>query len=63
MRKREQIAWLLLSFGCLVIVNFLWHFLTVPCVGLQFVIVVFPAQIHLIFVRTCGRICLAGIWT
>ena len=35
-RKRELVALLLLSFGCLVVVNVLWLFLTVPLVGLQF---------------------------
>ena len=40
-RKRELFALLLLSFGCRVIVNnVLWLFLTVPWVGLQFVIVI-----------------------
>ena len=34
-RKRELVALLLLSYGCLVIVNVLWLFLTVPWVGLQ----------------------------
>ena len=29
-RKRELVALLLLSFGCLVTVNVLWFFLTVP---------------------------------
>ena len=41
-RKRELVALLLLSFGCLVTVNVLWLFLTVPCVGLQCWFVVFP---------------------
>ena len=48
-RKREIVALLLLSFGCLVTVNVLWLFLTVPWVGLQFVIVVFPDHTHLPF--------------
>ena len=39
----------LLSFLCLITVNFLWFFLTVSWVGLQFVIVVFPDQTHLHF--------------
>ena len=46
-RKRELVALLLLSFGCLVTVNVLWLFLTVPCVSLQFVIVVYPDHTHL----------------
>ena len=39
--KRELVNLLLLSFECLVIVNALWTCLTVPWVGLQFVIVFF----------------------
>ena len=45
-RKRELVALLLLSYGCLVAVNVLWLFLTVPWVGLQCVIVVFPDHNH-----------------
>ena len=41
-RKRELVALLLLSFGCLVTVNSLLLFLTVLSVCLQYVIVVFP---------------------
>ena len=45
-------AWPLLSFRCLVtvnvFVNVLWLFLTVPWVGLQCVIVVFPDLTHLL---------------
>ena len=48
-RKRELVALLLLSFGSLVTVNVLWLFLTVPWVGLQWVIVVFPDHTHLPF--------------
>ena len=40
----------LLSFGCRVTVNVLLLFLTVPWVGLQYVIVVFPDHTHLLFV-------------
>ena len=40
--EKRVVALLLLSYGCLVTVNFLWLFLTVPLVGLQCVIVVFP---------------------
>ena len=49
MRKRKLFALLLLSFGCLATVNVTWFFLTVPWVGLQFVIVVFPDHTHLLF--------------
>ena len=41
-RNRELVALLLLSTGCLVTVNVLWLFLTMPWVGLRRVIVVFP---------------------
>ena len=45
-RKRELVALVLLPFGCLLTVNVLKLFLTVPWVGLQFVIVVFPDHTH-----------------
>ena len=45
-RKRELADLLLLSFGCLVTVNVMWLFLTVPWVGLQFV---FPDHTYLLF--------------
>ena len=50
MWKRELVALLLLSVECLVAVDVLRLFLTVPWVGLQFVIVVFPDHTHLLFV-------------
>ena len=46
--KRNLVALLLLSFGCLVTVYVLLLFLTVPWVGLQCVIVVFHAHTHLL---------------
>ena len=46
------VALLLLSYGCLVTVNVLLLFLTVPCVGLHCVIVVFPGHTHLPFYET-----------
>ena len=48
-RKRELVALLLLSFGCLVSVNVLWLLLTVPWDGLQCVIVVFHDHSLLLF--------------
>ena len=48
-RKRQLIDLRLLSFECLVTVNVLWLFLTVPWFGLQFVIVLFPDQTRLLF--------------
>ena len=41
-RKRKLAALLLLSYRCIVTINILLLFLTVPWVGLQYVIVVFP---------------------
>ena len=46
-RKRELLALLLLSFGCLVTVNVRWLFLMVPSVGLECVIEEFPYHAHL----------------
>ena len=43
---------LFLSFGCHVTVYILGLFLTVPWVGLQCVIVVFPDHTHLLFFLT-----------
>ena len=40
-----------LSSWCLLIVIFLCPFVTVPVVGLQCVIVLFPGHTHLLFVR------------
>ena len=51
-RESELVALLLLSFGCLVTANVLWLSFTVPWVGLQFVIVVFPDHTHLLFYTT-----------
>ena len=45
-RKRNLVALLLLSYRCIVTINVLWLFLTVPRVGLQYVIVVFPDHTH-----------------
>ena len=53
---RKLVALLLLSFRCLFTINVLWFFLTVPWVGLQYVIVVFPDHTHFLFnqgKRTC----------
>ena len=45
-RKRELVALLLLTLGCLVTVNALWLFVMVLLVGLELVIVVFPDHTH-----------------
>ena len=49
-RKRKLVALLLLSYRCVVTVNVLWLFITLPWVGSQFVIVVFLDHTHLLFV-------------
>ena len=48
-RKRKLVVLLLLSYKCIVTINVLLLLLTVPWVGLQCVIVVFPDQTHLLF--------------
>ena len=45
-----MVALLLLSFICMATLNVLWLLLTVPWVGLQYVIEVFPDHTHLRFV-------------
>ena len=50
-RKRELVDLLVLSFGYIVMVNIMWLFLTVPWVGLQCVVVVFPDNTYLPFVK------------
>ena len=47
--KRELVALLSLSFGCLVTENVMWLFLTVPWVGLQCVIAVFMIILTYVF--------------
>ena len=49
-RKRKLVALLLLSYRCIVTTNVLWLFLTVPRVGLQCVIVVFPDHTHFLLI-------------
>ena len=49
-RKRKLVALLLLSYRCIVTINVLWPFLTVPWVGLQYVIVVFPDHTQLLLI-------------
>ena len=45
-RNRKLVALLLLAYICIVTINVLWLFITVPWVGLQSVIVVFPDHTH-----------------
>ena len=47
--KRKLVAFVLLSYRCIVTITVLWLFLTMPWVDLQCVIVVFPDHTHLPF--------------
>ena len=47
-RKRKLVALLLLSYRCIVTIIVLRLFLTAPCIGLQYVIVVFLDHAHLL---------------
>ena len=47
-RKRIHVALLVLSYRCIVTIDVLWLFLTVPWVGLQCVIVGFPDHTQLL---------------
>ena len=54
-RKRKIVALLLLSYKCIVSLNVLLLFITVPWVGLQCVNVVFPDHTHLLLAPVmCG---------
>ena len=45
-RWRNLVALILLSYRCIVTINVLWLIRTLPCVGLQCVINVFPDHTH-----------------
>ena len=47
--KRKLVAFLLLSYICIVTINIMWLFLTLPWVGLQYVSVVIPDHTHILF--------------
>ena len=51
LKKRKLVALLLLYYSCIVTINFLWLFLTVPWIGLECVIEVFPDHTHLLFAK------------
>ena len=53
-RKRKLVALLLLSNRCIVTVNVLWLFPTVPRVGLQCVILVFSDNTNFLFHNDSG---------
>ena len=48
LKTRKLVVLLSLSYRCIVTINVQWLFLTVPWVGLQCVIVVFPDHTHLL---------------
>ena len=54
-RTRELVALILLSYRCIVTRNVLLLFLTMPWVGLQYVVVFFPDQTCLPFVGFFAR--------
>ena len=56
--KRKLAALLLLSYRCIVATNVLWLLMTVPWVGLQYVIVAFPEPTHF-FVKNAQLLCFA----
>ena len=47
---RKLVASPLLSYSCSVTINVLCFFLTVPCVGLQYVILAYLDHTHLLFI-------------
>ena len=51
-----MVALLLLSYNCIVTINVPWFLLTVPRVGLQYVIVVFPDHIYLHFAMETDKL-------
>ena len=48
-RKRKLVDLLLLSSRCIVTINVMWLFLNVLCVGLQYLILLFPDLTHLLY--------------
>ena len=48
-RKRQLVAFLLLSYRCIITVHVLWLSQTVLWVGLQCVLMVYPDHSHLLF--------------
>ena len=48
-RKRKLVALLVLSYRGIATISVLWFFPTVPWVGLQCVIVIFPDHTHLLY--------------
>ena len=49
-----MVSLLLLSYRCIVTINVLWLFLTVPLVGLQCVAVVYADHTNLLFIVKIG---------
>ena len=50
-KKRKLVALLLFSYRCNVTIHVLWLLLTVPWIGLQYVIVVFPDHTHFLYFK------------
>ena len=49
-KEGKRVILLFLSYRCIITINVLWFFLTVPWVGLPSVIVIFPDHSHLLFI-------------
>ena len=47
--KKKLVALLVLSYICIVTINVMWLFLTVPWVGMMCMIVVFPDHTQILF--------------
>ena len=54
-RKRKLVVLLFFYFQIIVTLNVLWLFFTLPWVGLQCVIVVFPDHTHLLFLVSLSQ--------
>ena len=55
-RNRKLISLILLSYRCIVTINVLWLFLTVPWAGMQCVIVILPYHTHLLSKGTLNHL-------
>ena len=55
-RKKTLVALLLFSYRCIVTINVLWVFITVPWAGLLYVIVVLSDHTHLLLFQRDNNI-------
>ena len=59
--EEKLVALILLFYRCIVTIKVLWLFLAMPCVCLQYVIVVFPDHTRLLFNEDVLEITRAGV--